>query len=632
MARRIILLGIDGLVLPLVEHFARQGGLPNFSRLFQEGALAKALPFVSTWGPINWMCFATGASPGTAWQGRVEVALEPDPATTHRGAYAAETLWQALERSGMRSVVVAYPGCWPPSIRSGYVAIPDPSGTNLPRAELAPPARYMTRGLAEKHRQPPGTRAGWIPLAQRSLARCDPLPLSPLGSPVGWRNLPQGPALATSFPLRGARGQSLGELGLLLQGAVTRSPEVLVCEGKDAAQRLGRLRPGKWSEWVFRRFGPDRIEGSIRFKLLEVAEGGREVALCHSQVYPCVGHTYPQGIEEGLLAAAGPYASGSSASLRPSDPFWQTAIQEASYEGEWLVAAAEHFAALDDWSLFMTVFRPVDAANHGCLAFVDPQSSHYGGKEGTRATEILRQAYGVADRILGGFMGMADGDTVVAVAADHGAVVNQVTCDIYRLLVQNGLLALDERDGRLEVNWSRTKAYIRPSRSGSEVYVNLASREPHGTVARAEYEALQERIIDLLLDWREPETGRRAIALALKKVDSALLGYWGEAAGDVQFIHNSGFVWGELPEGQTIARASAPSVNHGPQIPTTETRLTTNMGMFALWGQGVRRGYRHPDSLWGPVRMCDPAPTIAYLLGCDPPLQSEGAILRSMLS
>jgi hypothetical protein len=30
--------------------------------------------------------------------------------------------------------------------------------------------------------------------------------------------------------------------------------------------------------------------------------------------------------------------------------------------------------------------------------------------------------------------------------------------------------------------------------------------------------------------------------------------------------------------------------------------------------------------------MCDAAPTLAYLLGCDPPLHSEGSVLRDMLA
>jgi hypothetical protein len=119
--------------------------------------------------------------------------------------------------------------------------------------------------------------------------------------------------------------------------------------------------------------------------------------------------------------------------------------------------------------------------------------------------------------------------------------------------------------------------------------------------------------------------------VALTKRDSALLGYWGAGAGDVQFIYNAGCVWGELPEGVSIARTQAASVNHGPQIPTAAKGLATNMGMLALWGPGIKRGYRRPVEEIGPARMCDAAPTLAHLLGCPAPDQNEGAVLRDLL-
>jgi hypothetical protein len=55
------------------------------------------------------------------------------------------------------------------------------------------------------------------------------------------------------------------------------------------------------------------------------------------------------------------------------------------------------------------------------------------------------------------------------------------------------------------------------------------------------------------------------------------------------------------------------------------------MGMFAIYGPGVKRGYRRADGRIGPVRMCDPAVTLARLIDCEPPRQSEGAVLYDML-
>lgn len=624
-AKRAIVLGIDGLMLPMVEHLIVQGRLPHLGRVFREGAVAKVLPFISSWGPINFMSLATGTSPGTTWQG----SDMPRGVGAERGAYVAETLWEAVERSGRTSVVLSYPGAWPAVLPRGVVGVPDTGGTSSAPLTLARPARLMTSGLADRYRQPPGTRAGWIPLAARARPEPAPLLLEPPGPPLNWANLPIPGALATMLPIRGRAGGTLAELGLLLVPGGEGSWRALVCSDRDGGRVLAETEVGSWSDWM--ALGTTgTVDGAVRFKLLEVDDEGREVAICHSEVYPQTGFARPASVEAGLVEAVGPYASGSSAGLRPSDPFWGTAVEEAVYEGEWLAGAARHLAETREWTLFMTVYRPPDAANHGCLAFLDPDIPDYGGRDTELAAEIIAAAYGAADRTLGALLDLAGDDTVIALVADHGAAVNHVTCDVYNLLMEHGLLTLHE--GTTEVDWSRTQAYIRPTRSGSEVFVNLAGRESAGVVDPADYERVQERVIDLLLDWRDPQTGRRAVALALKKRDAPLIGYWGEAAGDVQFIYNAGFVWGELPPGRSIARTRIPSVNHGPQIPTTEKGLATNMGMLALWGSGVRRGYRRPDETVGPARMSDPAPTIAHLLGIDPPAQNEGAVLGDMLA
>jgi len=630
VAQRVIVFGVDGLMLSFVDHLVRQGRAPNIGRMFSEGASTPLLPFVSSWGPINWMSFATGASPGSTWAGRVRVrGIEAEEPCAHNG-YQSEPLWAALDRQGRGSTIISYPACWPPTGQRAIIAMPDAAGTDLSPVAMARPRVLMTEGLTQRYAQPPGTRAGWLPLAGRGRGRREAPTLPTPTMPNGWRNLPSGASFATQFDLIGIDGSVL----MIFEALVAtggESPRVYVCREKDAANPLAALWVGEWSRWL-EVDSPDGRRGTVRLKLLELGDDGREVAVAHSMVCPTARYGYPRSIEPGLIASAGPYASGSGADLRPTDPFWSTAVEEAEYEAKWLARAAAHLMAVNDSALFMTVFRPPDAANHGALAFVEPRSPFHGRPETDVAYEVMAGAYGAVDKAIGALMQGADERTVIALASDHGAAVNQVTCDVYRLLEEEGLLSLTERDGRWTVDWSKTQAYVRPTRSGSEIYVNLVGREPHGIVPPEDCAAVQERIVALLHDWREPVSGRRAVAVALGKRESALLGYWGEPAGDVQFIYNAGFVWGEQPPGKTIGRTAVPSVNHGPQIATAAGELSTNMGMLALWGPGIRRGYRRDEEVSGPPRMCDAAPTIAHLLDCAPPQSNEGAVLRDMLS
>jgi predicted AlkP superfamily phosphohydrolase/phosphomutase len=617
MNRRLILFGVDGLCLPVAERLAAEGCLPHFRRMMQEGALTPLLPFVSTWGPINFQCLATGAAPGTAWLGTRHAPPWQDGPMEAAPAIGGETLWQALERQGRTSVLVAYPAAWPPGLQHGVVIAPDRAATDLPPVELARPALYLTPGLERAYRQPPGTRAGWIPLEARGRSGGGPQTLP--------EPRPKGDGLTVPFSWRGIGGHGALTCEVRLQpgasGAALSLPD----------SRRVTLPADAWSDWFSVVF-PEGAVGQGRARLLERSADGCEVAFCTTEVWPERGWARPTSVEAGLLAAAGPYASGSALHLRPTDPYWATAVQEAQFEADWLAACARSLADQMDWSLWATVFRPADTANHDCLAYLDPTLPYYGGARSELAWEIMAGAYGAMDRALGGLLELADdGRTLVALVSDHGAAVNHVVCDVYNLLIAHRLLAVTQGDAGLEVDWERTQVYVRPTRSGSELFINRRGREPHGIVPPEACDALQRRLVNMLLDWREPTSGQRAVAVALTHRDAALLGYWGAEAGDVQFIYNEGCVWGELPEGVTIATSDIPAVNHGPQIPTAGRGLATNMGLLALWGPGVRRGYRRPAEAMGPARMSDPAATLAHWLGCPTPRHSEGALLRDML-
>ena len=64
-AKRVILVGIDGLQLCQVQRFAKEGALPNFSKLLAMGSAGELLPELPAWTPTNWGTIATGALPGS---------------------------------------------------------------------------------------------------------------------------------------------------------------------------------------------------------------------------------------------------------------------------------------------------------------------------------------------------------------------------------------------------------------------------------------------------------------------------------------------------------------------------------------------------------------------------------------
>ena len=147
---------------------------------------------------------------------------------------------------------------------------------------------------------------------------------------------------------------------------------------------------------------------------------------------------------------------------------------------------------------------------------------------------------------------------------------------------------------------------------------------------------MQERIIDALLDWRDPLNDKRPIALALKLQDAQIIGYWGPVSGDVVFVMNRGYGWGKAYGlGEAAGDASigvSRTAFHSSQIPTSETEEMTNMGCFLLSGPGVKAGYERDAERWGLMRMIDLAPTFSHLLGLRPPRHSVGAVLHDLIT
>ena len=121
--------------------------------------------------------------------------------------------------------------------------------------------------------------------------------------------------------------------------------------------------------------------------------------------------------------------------------------------------------------------------------------------------------------------------------------------------------------------------------------------------------------------------------LALKKKDAQLLGFWGDTVGDVIFVYNSGFAW-EPPAGTAsigpLGNVAA-AARHGPQVPTAETSVSSNLASFLIKGPGVKKGYRRNEDRLGLMRLVDLVPTLSHLLGFAPPAQSQGTVLHDLL-
>ena len=566
-------------------------------------------------------------------------------------AIRAETVFEVAERQGLRSLAVAYPGSYPTRTKRSFVVAPLPRGLVSLRIqagavyctpnERLPRTEQITLRKAKGWK---GLRAGEealegeIALEARVSAKVASVSGPEAAKAAGATEDGADIEAMTRARRKKAEEARLDKmvLNVLVKKGQRGYQKVVVCEGKDTSKKIAEMAAGKWSKWrVLRVPSPQgRKKGTVRFKLIKLGRDGKSMILLRSEVYPAGGFTHPKSLSAELLENVGPYVEHSGASAAGLK-LMDVVIEEMKYQVDWQVKAAKYLMETRGWDIFYNHWHFPDSVEHFFLAPADPESPAYDRKLAKKSLEVLRQAYALGDRLIGGLMEMADEKTFVAVISDHGNSANKFSCESPKLMSETGLTVFDEAPGGIatvshgmRINWKKSKAY---PYGGAQVCVNLKGREPRGVVDRKDYEKVQEEIIDALLDWREPKTGKRAVALALKKKDAQLIGYWGEHCGDVVFIYNSGFAWGRAKGNATISVARG-GANHGPQIPTTWTGLSSNMAALVMTGPGLKEGYEREQEKLGHMNLIDFVPTLCYALGIEPPTTSQGTVALDLFA
>jgi len=114
-ARRVIVLGIDGLDPGTVDLMMSEGKMPNFARLRQGGAYGRLLSSRPILSPIIWTTIATGKEPAQHQIGHFvainETTGEQLPVTSQMRKVKA--LWNMLSEEGKRVDVVGWWATWP---------------------------------------------------------------------------------------------------------------------------------------------------------------------------------------------------------------------------------------------------------------------------------------------------------------------------------------------------------------------------------------------------------------------------------------------------------------------------------------------------------------------------------------
>lgn len=158
----------------------------------------------------------------------------------------------------------------------------------------------------------------------------------------------------------------------------------------------------------------------------------------------------------------------------------------------------EDWIGKKDWDFFMFVEIGTDRLHHGFWKFFDPKHRAY--EPGNRYEGVIQKYYEDLDVMLGRLLEKVDQSvTNVYVVSDHGAKRMDGGVAIAQWLIEQGYLTVKNYPdkvtplGKLEIDWKKTAVWAEGGYY-SRVFLNIAGREPEGTVAPSDVESLIEEL------------------------------------------------------------------------------------------------------------------------------------------
>lgn len=603
---KVLLLSLDGAAAEEMAAAAARGVMPHLARLRASGATARGLlpPVPAKTAPGHAALF-TGA-----WSDRngVSANQQPRPGASllesdsgfASSLLRAEPLWVTAARQGLRATVVSGP-------------------QSAPFAPFTSEKRFGAdygRGLTLLNGYQ--TPAGPETLLSESDVTWD--------APATWPEaLPEhaGAVRTLTLPVAGVECAGLlfddpkrpgdGFDTLLLRapsGDSVRLHPVPPRADADAFQRLVlRFEDGRAAVFV---------------RLFELAKDGSRLRLFAPEAHVLTAH--PGSLENALLAESGGFVGNSGAwtyergGLGPT--LWQggdgTAerrlIETAALALRQFGRLAEFARERTAWDLLVLYVPFPDDYFHVWLGRLDPALPSHDAALAARLRPFVDQGLGLLDAYVGRVTADLPRETFVALAADHGQVGVDRKLRVNVALREAGLLGVDARG---EIDLARTQALF--FKDSGYVVLNRAAR-PQGQVPPEQEDDVARRVRQALLRVRD-DAGRPLVTAVTDARRGGDFGVGPPHGGDLYLSLAPGVMTTGSLDGPPFERLT-PRGHHqsDPRRPGVPSALL-------LAGPGIAPG----TDLLTP-RAIDVAPTLACLLGLDPPAQATGQVMAAACS
>ncbi len=521
-AKKVLVLGLDGMDPHLTEIWMSQGKLPAFARLRAQGDFRPLQTSIPPQSPVAWSNFITGMNPGghgifdflkrdpqyyiPAFSG----AETRDPSKTisignlvfplSGGSYEnlmkGRAFWQILEEYDVPATIFKMPSNFPP-VETNQRTL---SGMGTPDITGSVGVfNYYTTEVTELKQDIGGGAIHEVYV-------------------IGNRVEAKLPGPANTFKKN--QPESSIDFKVFID-PVHPLAKILIQDHEFI------LEEKEWSGWKKVRFPmiPTQSVGGIcMFYLKQVRP---EFKLYISPINidpsdPAMPISTPDSYAKELAKKFGSfYTKGLPADFKAMT---HGVLDEEEYLAQDDTVLKERIEMFDyelsrfDSGLLFYYVSSTDQRQHMFWRFIDKVSPMYDPKLAKQYGDAIENIYQEADKILDMAFQKTDKDTIIMVMSDHGFTPFRRTFNVNTWLKENGYLRLinNWRQGQEEffmnTDWSKTKAY---SYGLNSLYVNQIGREGEGTVnPGAEKEALVREIAQKLEQVTDPATGERVITNA----------------------------------------------------------------------------------------------------------------------
>lgn len=624
-AKKVMVLGMDGVDPTLLRLWVDAGHLPAFKRFMEMGHFGTLRTTMPPQSPVAWSSFITGTNPGGTG---IYDFVHRDPSSftpymsTSRSFDAPDALslggWQIPLSSGRVDLMRKGRPIWSILEEHGIPTTVFQIPANFPVVESD---THAVSGMGTPDLL--GTYGTFTYFTEEVVPNADRIAGGRVVRIFPFNHAVETKLVGPSNPFRAKHTDA--EIGV----SFTRDPhEAVVRIALQNHQII--LKAGEWSEWIPISFELipffAAIGGMVRFYVkdvhpqlkiycspINVDPMNPALPICSpasysQEVSSAVGRFYTQGFPSDSKVL--------SAGIFTDDEYLQQAKIVMDECSRTYLHQLERFQE----GFFFFYFSSIDQNSHMLWRTMDPTHPLYNPNASDEVKGGLLYFYKKMDWALDQALAKLDSNTDLFIVSDHGFAPFTREFHLSTWLVKEGFTVLTDptKLGKGEfydyVDWKRTRAY---ALGINGIYVNLEGREKWGSVKPDAVQSIKDEIRARLVTVTDPQNGSPVVTTAY---DGATLyqGPFASFAPDVVVGYNRGYrisdesVLGKFPKELVGDRKDKWAADHCADSSFLSGVLLSN------------RPWQHPSpGLW------DMAPTILASFGIPTPPEMEGRAIYS---